>query len=162
MTQKIYRSTRGKAIDIGSLRLQNEHVRAVGNMGVNARGDRIDANGNVIDSANDQLQRRMQRQTNVSDGTVHSSTRAQQDLATSATTSATATSATAAPVVADSAIFTPAPVAADPVAAAVAPAVTTEKSEDGLAAAMARSKTIKQELEKSARQKQQSQPLRKI
>ena len=77
MTQKIYKSARGKQIDVGSLRLQNENTRAVGNMGVNARGDRIDANGNVIDSRNEQLQRRMQRQTNVAEGQVHSSTRAQ-------------------------------------------------------------------------------------
>jgi len=71
MTQKIYRTARGKSVDIGSLRLQNEHVRAVGNMGVNARGDRIDSKGNVIDSRNNQLQRQIQRQTNVADGVVH-------------------------------------------------------------------------------------------
>ena len=71
MTQKIYRTARGKSVDIGSLRLQNEHVRAVGNMGVNARGDRIDSKGNVIDSRNNQLQRQIQRQTNVADGIVH-------------------------------------------------------------------------------------------
>ena len=68
MTNKIYKSARGKQIDVGSLRLQNENVRAVGNMGVNARGDRIDANGNVIDSKGQQLQRRIQRQTNVQKG----------------------------------------------------------------------------------------------
>ena len=65
MTQKIYKSARGKQIDVGSLRLQNENVRAVGNMGVNARGDRIDSQGAVIDPKNQQLQRRIQRQTNV-------------------------------------------------------------------------------------------------
>jgi hypothetical protein len=155
MTQKIYRSSRGKAVDIGSLRLQNEHVRAVGNMGVNARGDRIDASGNVIDSANDQLQRRMQRQTNVSDGTVHSSTRAQQDAANNV--------AMASGVMATSAMATAAPIAIAPVVAEItAPTNTIEKSGDGLAAAIARSKTVKQELEKSARQKQQDQPVRKI
>lgn len=144
MTQKIYKTARGKQVDFGSLRLQNENVRAVGNMGVNSRGDRIDANGKVIDSTNDQLQRRIQRQTNVSDGTVHSSSRAQQAEITSAATMA--------------------PVVADPVVAIVdiAKTVTTEETENGLAAAIARSKTVKQELEKTAREKQQSQPVRKI
>ena len=141
MTQKIYKTARGKQVDFGSLRLQNENVRAVGNMGVNSRGDRIDANGKVIDSTNDQLQRRIQRQTNVSDGTVHSSSRAQQAEISSAATMA--------------------PVVADPVVD-IAKTVTTEETENGLAAAIARSKTVKQELEKTAREKQQSQPVRKI
>ena len=35
-------------LDMGSLVLQNEHVRAVGNMNVNARGDVIDAEGRVL------------------------------------------------------------------------------------------------------------------
>jgi hypothetical protein len=150
MTQKIYRTAKGQSVDFGSLRLQNEHVRAVGNMGVNTRGDRIDANGNVIDSANDQLQRRIQRQSNVSEGTVHSSTRAQQEEQT----------ATAAVVA------TAAPVAIDPMTAVLnkqqPTIVTTEETENGLAAAIARSKTVKQELEKTAREKQQDQPVRKI
>ena len=71
MTQKIYKSSRGKTIDMGALRLQNEHVRAVGNMSVNARGDRIDAQGKVIDSKSQQVTRRIQRQTNVTEGPVH-------------------------------------------------------------------------------------------
>ena len=50
MTKKIYRSARGKAVDIGALMLQNEHTRAVGNMKVNARGDRINANNEIIKS----------------------------------------------------------------------------------------------------------------
>jgi len=76
MTTKIYKTSRGKQIDIGSLKLQNEHVRAVGNMGVNARGDRIDSQGNVIDPINKQVQRRIQKQTNVSAGPVHTSAKA--------------------------------------------------------------------------------------
>ena len=42
---KIYRSSQGKGIDLGALLLRNETVRAVGNMNVNARGDRIDNKG---------------------------------------------------------------------------------------------------------------------
>ena len=42
MASKMYRTALGKQVDMGSLLLQNEDVRAVGNMGVNARGDTID------------------------------------------------------------------------------------------------------------------------
>ena len=48
--KKVYRSSQGKSVDLGALLLQNETVRAVGNMGVNARGDRIDIKNKVIDT----------------------------------------------------------------------------------------------------------------
>jgi hypothetical protein len=65
MTKKIYRSAQGKTVDMGALLLQNEAVRAVGNMGVNARGDTIDSRNRIIDSKNKQIQRQQRRQTNV-------------------------------------------------------------------------------------------------
>lgn len=43
--------------------LQNEQVRAVGNMGVNARGDKLDANNRVIDKKTRQVSRQYQKQT---------------------------------------------------------------------------------------------------
>jgi hypothetical protein len=43
--RRTYRTSQGKTVDLGALLLQNENVRAVGNMGVNARGDRIDNKG---------------------------------------------------------------------------------------------------------------------
>ena len=152
MTQKIYKSARGKQIDVGSLRLQNENVRAVGNMGVNARGDRIDSQGAVIDPKNQQLQRRIQRQTNVSNGDVHTSVRSAQQ----------AVAANAVPVQLVVHIPGAMPTApeADPVVAA-APVEPVDES-SGLAAAIARSKTVKQELEKTTRQQQQDKPVRKI
>jgi hypothetical protein len=68
MTSKTYRTAQGKVVDLGSIQLRNEHVRAVGNMSVNARGDRIDAHNKPIDSRNNQLARQYKRQTtNVSD-----------------------------------------------------------------------------------------------
>ena len=60
--KKIYRSSQGKSIDLGALLLQNETVRAVGNMGVNARGDRIDTGNKVIDSKVKQAQRAYNKQ----------------------------------------------------------------------------------------------------
>jgi hypothetical protein len=155
MTNKIYKSARGKPIDVGSLRLQNENVRAVGNMGVNARGDRIDSQGNVIDSKGQQLQRRIQRQTNVAETPSHTSTRAQQ-------------AAAAANVVVEQQVVhipgaMPKAPDADPVVAAAPEQATAPADESkGLAAAIARAKTVKQELEKTPRQQQQDKPVRKI
>ena len=154
MTNKIYKSARGKQIDVGSLRLQNENVRAVGNMGVNARGDRIDANGNVIDSKGQQLQRRIQRQTNVAESPSHTSTRsAQQAAATLAAAQQAVQIQGAVPKAPD----------ADPLVAS-APEKSSMPADEskGLAAAIARAKTVKQELEKTTRQQQQDTPIRKI
>ena len=75
MTRKVYRSAQGRMIDLGSLQLQNEHVRAVGNMGVNARGDLINSDNQPIDTRNDQVSRQYRRQatTNTADSAVVSS-----------------------------------------------------------------------------------------
>jgi hypothetical protein len=43
-----YRTAMGKTIDMAALAAKNEHVRAVGNMKVNARGDVIDDKGRVV------------------------------------------------------------------------------------------------------------------
>lgn len=61
-TRRTYRSSQGKSIDLGTLLLQNETVRAVGNMGVNARGDRIDNRGTVVDSKVQQSKRQYNKQ----------------------------------------------------------------------------------------------------
>lgn len=41
------RSARGRMVDLGALAAQHEKTRAVGNVPMNARGDRLDAKGNV-------------------------------------------------------------------------------------------------------------------
>ena len=46
-----YRSAQGRVIDMTSMAIKNETVRAVGNMKVNARGDVLDQNNNVIQPA---------------------------------------------------------------------------------------------------------------
>jgi hypothetical protein len=61
MTNKVYRTAQGKTVDLGALMLQNETVRAVGNMNVNARGDRIDKEGNSIVSRSEQINRNINR-----------------------------------------------------------------------------------------------------
>jgi hypothetical protein len=44
----VYRTMQGKEIDMGKLINQNETTIAVGNMRVNARGDRIGPGGKII------------------------------------------------------------------------------------------------------------------
>lgn len=62
MTQKTYKTAQGKTLDMGKLLLQNEKVRAVGNMKVNARGDEVDDMNNVIRSKPAQVNTQYNRQ----------------------------------------------------------------------------------------------------
>jgi len=62
MTKQIHRSANGKQVDMGSLRLRNENVRAVGNMRVNARGDLVDDKNQVIASKNQQVTQNYNKQ----------------------------------------------------------------------------------------------------
>jgi hypothetical protein len=62
MTQKVYKTAMGKTVDMGQLMLENEQVRAVGNMNVNARGDLLDSSNRVIDPKPRQVQRQYQKQ----------------------------------------------------------------------------------------------------
>jgi hypothetical protein len=61
MTKSVYRTAQGKMIDMGALRLQNERVRAVGNMKVNARGDVVDDRGSIVSSKPNQVNRQYNR-----------------------------------------------------------------------------------------------------
>jgi hypothetical protein len=140
MTSRTYRTAQGKTVDLGQLILQNENVRAVGNMNVNARGDRLDSSNRVIDSKNQQIQRQHQRQiaSNVSDQTVHTSNvharrakQAEQEIAVAAVEDTT-------------------PVDTTP--------VDTAPTGGGLAAAIARSRTVVQEKEKTPRELKQFKP----
>jgi len=67
MANKNYRSANNRTIDMDTLRLKNEEVRAVGNMNVNARGDRLDSNNKTVDSRNRRVGRQYKKQTNVVD-----------------------------------------------------------------------------------------------
>ena len=68
MTKNVYKTAQGKTIDMGKLMLQNENVRAVGNMGVNARGDLLDDQNQVISKKQHQVQRQYNRQTSKPQG----------------------------------------------------------------------------------------------
>jgi glycine cleavage system H lipoate-binding protein len=63
MTSKVYKSAQGKTVDMGRLQLQNESVRAVGNMKVNARGDMVDDMNRVISTKSEQVNKQYKTQT---------------------------------------------------------------------------------------------------
>ncbi len=46
--KRMYRTMQGRMVDIEKLRAANENTRAVGNMGVNARGDVLGAGGKIV------------------------------------------------------------------------------------------------------------------
>jgi hypothetical protein len=210
MTNKIYKSAQGKMIDLGTIMLQNEHVRAVGNMGVNARGDKLDSRNQVIDTRTERIQRHNERtSTNVSSAPPQTSAKKAKEPnarnkkktvepeikihSKGHTESAPVTSdhPTPAPaqapsrppvetrqVVAPAPVATPAPVVPTVQAPARAPEVdlnnparpakspvagtAAQAPPGGLAGAIARSREIKQELDRSRRQQAQDQGLRKI
>jgi hypothetical protein len=167
MTGKIYKTAQGKTIDLGTIILQNEHVRAVGNMNVNARGDKLDSNNRVIETKPRQVQRQNARVTNVGIAPVQTSSnknkrkKNQDDAPVD-----TAPVESSAPEVVDPVepVIDPTPpVVEEPPQIVSAPPVQNVKvPAGGLAAAIARSREIKQELEKTPRQQRQSQGLRKI
>ena len=76
MTQKTYRTAQGKVVDLGAMMVQNETVRAVGNMSVNARGDIIDNQDRVLATRGEQVNRNLNRQTNANPGPIPTSSRA--------------------------------------------------------------------------------------
>lgn len=177
MTKQTYKSAQGKTIDLGTIKLRNEHVRAVGNMNVNARGDVLDSNNQIIEPKSRQIQRQNARLTNVVDTTVHTSSAAAKRARRGDTlvpTTTLDTPLTEAPDPVSPAVDpTPtatvsdvsAPVTVDAFASDVAPidSPISLPSGGGLAAAIARSKIIKQEKEKTARQQLQQTPgVRKI
>jgi hypothetical protein len=79
MSKKIYRTAQGRVVDFGALQAQNEQVRAVGNMKVNARGDKLDADGNIISTRAQQVNRNLNRTTNAAPAPIPTSTQAQKD-----------------------------------------------------------------------------------
>jgi hypothetical protein len=156
MTRKVYKSAMGKSVDLGALLLQNEQVRAVGNMGVNAAGDVVDSNNKVVDQRNRQVQRQYRRQTNVGSSPIATSNltaRKQQDMTNS--------EATVESVNESQPVNEELKIDLDNQQIDNKEQSQSQKS-GGLAAAIARNREIKQELEKTLRQRQLEQGLKKI
>jgi hypothetical protein len=164
MTRKIYKSAMGKSVDMGSLLLQNERVRAVGNMNVNARGDRLDSNNKVVEPKNQQVQRRYNKQTNVSAGPSQSSThsaKAQQPMVdpTDSFSDLPIDEPPTEPEVVPVAVE---PTVTEPSLVSQEQPATAPAQGGGLAEAIARTREVKQELEKTRRQQAQAQGVRRI
>lgn len=155
MTRKTYKSAMGKTVDLGALILENEQVRAVGNMKVNARGDVLDSDNQVIDTKTKQVQRQYKKQTvNVSANTPIStgtmaSRRAKQEEATDELPED---------------LFLDEEVEEASIVAEPEPVENSSTSvpRGGLAAAIAKSKEVKQELLKTPRQLAQQAGVKKI
>lgn len=172
MTRKIYRTAMGKMVDLGSMQLQNENTRAVGNMGVNARGDLLDSQNRPIRSKNQQVAKQYSRQvSNVQDSKVYSTNNAVPDPREKPKTAKRSRK---------TGVAAPAPGVADPVIENTVP-VPPEDFDDnfvkeetqsapsvqspvvtGLAAAIARSRQIKQEPLKTPQQIAKEQGVRKL
>jgi len=58
---KVHKSALGKMVDMDALRAKNEHVRAVGNMSVNSRGDVIDSYDRVTNDNNKRVNEQYMR-----------------------------------------------------------------------------------------------------
>ena len=154
---KTYRTAKGKNVDLGSILNQNETVRAVGNMNVNARGDLIDSQNKTIERKNKQVQKQYRKQigNRVTDDVVYSSKRAAEAAMT--TSSIAAEYAKKEPVKTKKAVEStidetvnvapPAPVV-DP----AIEAIEEPQAKGGLAAAIAKARQVKQEPLKSPRQ----------
>jgi deoxycytidylate deaminase len=124
--KRTYRTSQGKSVDLGALLLQNENVRAVGNMGVNARGDRIDNKGKVVDSKVQQTKRQYNKQIGPVDEIPATSRRAVEDVS-------------------------PAPVAPDPYVESVAQVKKTATAEEKAAAKAAKTAKKKTTTKKVAK-----------
>lgn len=58
MAKNIYKSAKGKAVDLDALKLKNETIIAVGNKSVNARGDLLGPGGKIVKSRNELMKDR--------------------------------------------------------------------------------------------------------
>lgn len=155
MTSKVYRTARGKTVDLGALELQNEAVRAVGNMGVNARGDKVDPSGGIVQSRNVKVSQANDAQsTNVSDAPVPSSHKAKKAKATAGGVESVRAGGEIQTTTKVKEVST-----APQVVASEDPTITPSKPQlGGLAAAIAASKTVKQEAMKTPRQETRDTP----
>jgi hypothetical protein len=158
MTKKIYKTAQGNTIDLGTIMLKNSNVRAVGNMNVNARGDRLDNDNRVIETKSRQIQKQTAKTTVVGNTPVHTSTGKAKRARQSQTVKETESPAEEPAQI--NSIEEPARInsIAEP-----APVEEAALAGGGLAAAIARSRVVQQEKEKTPRQLAQSIPgVRKI
>lgn len=155
MTNKIYRSAMGVPVDMGALSLQNETVRAVGNMSVNARGDVLNSQNQIVESRSQQVKRQYSRQSAGPSRTTPYASVVEARRARQAQSETFAEPADT---------FNDLPEDNDVVAEAVVqePKQAVQTSGGGLAGAIARSREVRQEREQTLRERQQSTGVKKI
>ena len=153
MTRKVYRTAQGKMVDLGALQLRNENVRAVGNMGVNARGDLLDSQNRPINTRNQQVAKSYNRQTNVTNQPVY--TDSEQARQMSDPKKSGKKDKISKPTAAN--IPPPPEDFEDDFEKTVEPQPTGPAPTTGLAAAIARARQIKQEPLKTPRQAAQDE-----
>lgn len=182
---KTYRTANGGKVDLGALILSNDNTRAVGNMGVNARGDHINSENKVIETRNEILQReydnviKNQPVDELPPTSLKHAKKIEKEHAVLTKREANPEAVKQRPTKEElrnikqglpEATKDPLPVA-EPVEASpapvreplVLPTQTLKKlPQGGLAAAIAKAKEIKEEPEKTARQLQQEQGVKRI
>jgi hypothetical protein len=157
MTRKVYRTAQGKMVDIGALQLRNENVRAVGNMGVNARGDLVDSLNRPIKSRTQQVAKQYNKQTR----DVEAPSQGSQTIQPEVKPTPKKVKKVKDPAPEAVVEIPPAPEdfddnfvkdSADPATEPESPAMPANLPPSGLAAAIARAREIKQEPLKTPRQ----------
>ena len=167
MTKQVYQTAQGQSIDLGAIVLKNEHVRAVGNMNVNARGDKIDNDNRVVDQRNQQIQRQTNRTTvpanNVAATPVHTSNshakrNRERELAQSMLDQQNQETNVDTDPVINMDPVEEAPIETAAPAESRTTVVDDTSGKGGLASAIARSKVVSQEKLKTAKQLAQEKP----
>lgn len=164
---KTYRTANGGKVDLGSLILSQENTRSVGNMGVNARGDKINSRNEVIESRNEIVQHHYNKAHSpvVEEAPIPTSAKHAEELAGKVSkvkkTTATKKAKAKAKEVKEEIL----PVASEEkVAETTEPIIKQEEvmsipkssvPQGGLAAAIAKAKQIKEEENKTPRQQEQ-------
>ena len=159
---KTYRTAKGKNVDLGSILNQNETVRAVGNMNVNARGDLVDSQNKTIERKNKQVQKQYRKQigNTVTDDVVYSSKRAAQAAQNAldigqeyaAKEPPAPKTVVTKPAKAEQTLETVDVAPPAPVVDPAIEAIEEPQAKGGLAAAIAKARQVKQEPLKSPRQ----------
>ena len=149
---KVYRTSRGQNLDIGALLLSNENTRAVGNMGVNARGDKINSENKTVRTRNESMDQHYRKtySKHVKDEPVYKSAKAARE----AQANQPVVEKTVEPVVEKTVEPVPRPVEE--------PIQNTDPAPQkvpmtGLAGAIAKARSVEQEEEKTLRQMKQEQ-----
>jgi len=146
---KVYRTSKGQNLDIGALLLSNENTRAVGNMGVNARGDKINSENKTVRTRNESMDQHYRKtySKHVKDEPVYKSAKAAREAQANQPVQEQ-------PVVEKT--VEPAPTLAQEPIKAQEPE-PQKVPMTGLAGAIAKARSVEQEEEKTLRQMKQEQ-----